>query len=173
MTDKALKTEVWICFYKYHFLNKEIFFTKNLFSCSVVSDFLRPHRLRHARLLCPSPSLGAFTNSCPSSWWCHPTTLSSVPLLLPSIFSSIRVFSSESALHIRWPKYWSFSISPSYEYLGLISFRIYWYNLLAVLGTLKHLLKHDISKTSILGCSAFLMLQLSHSYMTTVKTIVY
>ena len=89
--------------------------------------------------------------------------------------SSIRVFSDESALFIRWPKYgrFSFSISPSNEYLGLISFRIYWYNLLAVLGTLKHLLKHDISKTSILGCSAFLMLQLSHSYMTTVKTIVY
>ena len=92
-------------------------------------------------------------------------------LLLPSIFPSIRVFSSESTLHIRWPKYWSFSISPSNEYSGLISFRIYWFDLLAVQGTLKSLLRHHSSKASILWCSAFFIVQLSHPYMTTGKTI--
>ena len=95
------------------------------------------------------------------------------PLLLPSIFPSIRVFSNESVLHIRWPKYWSFSynISPSYEYSGLISFRIDWFNLLAVQGTLKSLLQHHSWKASILRCSAFFIVQLSHPYMTTGKTI--
>ena len=98
---------------------------------------------------------------------CHPF------FFLPSIFSSIRVFSSESVLPIRWPKYWSFSfsISPSNEYSGLISFRIDWLDLLAVQGTLKTLLQHHGSKASILWCSAFLMVQLSHPYMTTGKTI--
>ena len=96
------------------------------------------------------------------------------PLLLPSsIFPSIRVFSSESVLHIRWPKYLSFnfSISPSNEYSGLISFRIDWLDLLAVQGTLKSLLQHHSSKASILRCSAFFIVQLSHPYMTTGKTI--
>ena len=93
------------------------------------------------------------------------------PLLLPSVFSSIRVFSNESALHIRWPKYWSFSISPSNEYSGPISFKIYQSDLLAVQGTLKSLLQHHRSKASILWCSAFFMVQLSHPYMTTRKTI--
>ena len=94
-------------------------------------------------------------------------------LLLPSIFPSIRVFSSKSVLHIRWPKYWSFhfSTSPSNEYSGLISFRINWLDLLAVQGTLKSLLQHHSSKASILWCSAFFMVQLSHPYMTTGKTI--
>ena len=95
-------------------------------------------------------------------------------LLLPSsIFHSIRVFSSESVLHIRWPKYYSFSfnISPSNEYSGLISFRMDWLNLLAVQGTLKSLLQHHSSKTSILRCSAFFIVQLSHPYMTIGKTI--
>ena len=98
---------------------------------------------------------------------CHPL------LLPPSIFLSIRVFSNESLLHIRWPKYWSFSftISPSNEYLGLISFRTYWFDLLAVQGTLKSLLQHHSSKPSILWHSAFLIVQLSHPYMTTGKTI--
>ena len=93
-------------------------------------------------------------------------------LLLPSIFPSIRVFSNESALRIRWLKYWSFSfnISPSNEYSGLISFRIDWLNLLAVQGTLKSLLQHHSPKASILQCSAFFMVQLSHPYMTTRKT---
>ena len=95
------------------------------------------------------------------------------PILLSSIFPSIRVFSNDSALHIRWPKYWSFSysISPSNEYSGLISFRIDWFDLLAVQGTLKSLLQHHISKASILRHSAFLMAQLSHLYMTTGKTV--
>ena len=94
-------------------------------------------------------------------------------LLLPSIFPSNRVLSKESALHIRWPKYWSFhfSISSSNEYSGLISFRIDWFDLLAVQGTLKSLLQHHSSKASILHCSAFFMVQLSYSYMTTGKTI--
>ena len=97
------------------------------------------------------------------------------PLLLPpSVFPSIRVFSSESGLHIRWPKYWSFScsISPSNEYSGLISFRMDWLDLLAVQGTLKSLFQHHSSKASILQSSAFFMVQLSHPYMTTGKTIV-
>ena len=98
---------------------------------------------------------------------CHPL------LLLPSIFPSIRVFSNESALHIRWPKYWSYSfnISPSNEHPGLISFRMDWLDLLAVQGTLKSLLQHHSSKASILLCSAFFIVQLSHPYMTTGKTI--
>ena len=95
------------------------------------------------------------------------------PLLLPSIFPSIRVFSSESAFHVRWPKYWSFSfsISPSNEHFGLISFRMDWLDLLAVQGTLKSLLQHHSSKASILRRSAFFVVQLSHPYMTTGKTI--
>ena len=95
------------------------------------------------------------------------------PLLLPSIFPSIRVFSSESALRIRWPKYWSFSfnINPSNEYPGLISFKMDWLDLLAVQGTLKSLLQHHSSKASILQCSAFFTVQLSGPYMTTGKTI--
>ena len=98
---------------------------------------------------------------------CHPL------FLLPPISPSIRVFSNESALHIRWPKYWSFSfiISPSNEYPGLISSRMDWLDLLAAQGTLKSLLQHHSSKASILGCSAFLTVQLSHPYMTTGKTI--
>ena len=99
---------------------------------------------------------------------CHPL------LLPPSIFPNIKVFSSESVLHIRWPKYWSFSfsISPSNEYSGLISFRIDWFHLLAVQGILEHLLQHHSSKASILRCSAFFIVQHSHPHMTTGKTIV-
>ena len=103
----------------------------------------------------------------------QPSHPSLTPLLLPSIFPSIRVFSNESVLHIRWSKYWSFSfsISPSNEYSGLISFRIDWFDCLAVQGTLKSLLQHHSSKTSILWCSVFFMVQLSYPYMTTGKTI--
>ena len=95
------------------------------------------------------------------------------PLFPPSVFPSIRVFSSESLLRIRWPKYWNFSfnISPSSEYSGLISFRIEWFDLLVVQGTLKSLLQHCSSKALILQCSAFFMVQLSHLYMSTGKTI--
>ena len=95
------------------------------------------------------------------------------PLLLPSISPSIRVFSNESALHITRPKYWSFSISPSNEYSGLISFRMDWFDLLAVQGTLKSLLQHHSSKASILWHSAFFIVQLSHPYMTSEKTIAF
>ena len=98
---------------------------------------------------------------------CHPFSL------LPSIFPSIRVFSNESVLCIRWPKYWSFSfnMSPSSEYSELVSFKIDWFNLLTVQGTLKSLLQHHSSKASVLQCSALFMVQLSHPYMTTGKTI--
>ena len=98
---------------------------------------------------------------------CHPLPLP------PSIFPSIRIFSNESVLHIRWPKYWSFnfSISPSSEYSGLISFRMDWLDLLAVQGTLKSLLQHHSSTASILRCSAFFIVQLSYLYMTTGKTV--
>ena len=92
-------------------------------------------------------------------------------LLLPSVFPSIRVFSNESVLHIRWPKYWSFSFSNSNEYSGLIFFRIDWLDLLAAKGTCKNLLQHHSSKASILQCSALFIVQLSHPYMTTGKTI--
>ena len=108
----------------------------------VLSIYLRPHELQHARLPCPSPTPGAYSNSCPSSQWCHPTILTSHPLLLlPSILPSIRVFSDKSVLRIRWPKCrsFSFSISPSNEHPGLISFRMGWLDLLAVQGILKRL----------------------------------
>ena len=111
------------------------------FSCSVMSNPLWPHGLQHTRLLCLSPTPRVYSNSCPLSflqnWWCHPTISSSHPLLLLlSIFPSIRVSSSESVLHIRWPEYWSFSfsISPSNEHPGLISFRMDWLDLLQSKG---------------------------------------
>ena len=137
-----------------------------------MSDSLRPHGLQHAWLPCPSPTPKASLNSCPSSQRWHPTISPCCPLLLlPSIFPSIMVFANESVLCIRWPKYWHFSISPSNEYSGLISFRMDWLDLLAVQGTLKSLLQHHSSKSSILQRSAFFIVQLSHPYMTTGKTI--
>ena len=143
------------------------------FSHSVVSNSLGPHRLQHARLPYPSPAprtprLISIESVMPSS---H--LILRRPLLLPSIFPSIRVFSSESVLCIRWPKYssFSFSISPSNEYSGLISFKMDWWDFLAVQGTLKSLLQHHSSKASILRHSAFFIVQLSHPYMTTGKTI--
>ena len=102
-----------------------------------MSDSLWPHGLQHARPPCPSPTPGAYSNSCPLSQWCHPNIfiLCHPLFILPSIFPSIRVFSNELDLLITWPKYWSFSISPSNEYSGLISFRIDWFDLLAVQKT--------------------------------------
>ena len=149
-------------------------------SCSVLSDSLWPHGLQHARLPCPSPTSGACSNSCLSSQWCHLTISSSV-VPFSSCFQSLPasgsfpiswVFSSNLALCIRWPKYWSFSfsISPSNEHSGLISFRIDWFDLLTVQGSLKSLLQHHSLKASVLQCSAFLMVQLSHLYRTTRKT---
>ena len=144
------------------------------FNHSVVSNSLRPHGLQHIRVPCPSPVPVACSNSCPSIKLIMPTNylILCCPLLfLPSIFPTIRVFSNESVLCIRWPKYWSFSISPSNEYSELISFRTDWFDLLAVQRTLKRLLHHHSSKTSILQCSAFFMVQLSHPYMIPGKSI--
>ena len=155
--------------------NELVKYVEFQFSCSVVSDSLWPHRLQHARLLCSSPSPEACSNSCPLSRWCHPTISASVvsffscPQSLPASGS----FQIKSVLHIRWPKYWnfSFSIRPSNEYSGLISLRMDWFDLLAVQGTLKSLLQHHSSKGSILWRSAFFIVQISHPYMTTGKTI--
>ena len=140
-----------------------------------MSDSLRPREPQHSRPPCPSPTHGVYSNSCASSRLmpsshlilCRPL------LLLASIFPSFRVFSNESALHIRWPKYWSFSfnICPSKEHPGLISFRMDWLDLFAVQGTLKSLLQYHSSKASIHLSSAFFIVQLSHPYMTTGKTI--
>ena len=136
-----------------------------------MSDSLWPHELQHTRLPCPSVSPGVYSNSCPSNQWWYLTISSCDPLLLlPSVFPSIRVFSSESALPISWPKYWNFSINPFKEYSRLISFRMDWFDL-AVQGTFKSLFQHCNLKASILGRSAFYMVQLSHPYMTTGKTI--
>ena len=140
------------------------------FSHSVVSDSLQPHGLQQARLPCPSWSLlklMSIESVMPSNHLilCH------FLLLLPSIFSSIRVFSNKSVFHIRWLKYWSFSISPSNEYSGLIFFTMDQFDFLAVQGTLKSLLQHHSSKPSVLWHSAFFIVQLSHAYMTTGKTI--
>ena len=155
-----------------------------MFSCSVMSNFLQPHGLQHARppVHHQLPEL-AQTHV----HWLGDAIQQSHPLLSPSppvfIFPSIRVFSSEPVFRIRWPKYWdfSFSISPSNEYLGLISFRMDWLDLLAVQGTLKSqfklekkkksLLQHHSSKASVLQCSAFFTVQFSYPYMTTRKTI--
>ena len=124
-------------------------------SHSVMSNSLQPHD-------CSTPGFpvhccpGACSNSCPLSRWCHPNISFCHPFhLLPLVFPSIRVFSNEPVLHIKWPEYWSFSfnISPSNEYSGLISFRMNWLDLLAVQGTLKSLLQHHSSKASILWCS--------------------
>ena len=135
---------------------------------------LQPHGLQHARPLCPSPTPRVYPNSSIMSVMQSNHLILCRPLLLlPPIPPSIRVFSNESTLHMRWPKYWSFSlsISPSKEHPGLISFRMDWVNLLAVHGTLKSLLQHHSSKASILRRSAFFIVQISHPYMTTGKTI--
>ena len=146
-----------------------------LFSHSVMSNSVTPWTPARQASLSITISwsllkLMSIASVMPSNYLilCHPL------LLLPSIFPSIRVFSSESVLRIRWPKYWSFSfsISPSNEYSGLISLRIDWFELPAVQETLKSLLQHHSSKASILQCSAFFMVQLSHPYMTTGKTLV-
>ena len=142
------------------------------FSHSIVTNSLRPHGLQHTRPPCPSPTPGVYSNSCPSSWWCHPR---SYPLSSPSPpafnLSQHQGLFQWVVLCIRWPKYWSFSfsISPSNEYSGLISFRMDWLHLLAVQGTLKNLLQHHSSTASVLQLSAFFIVQLSHPYMTTRK----
>ena len=168
----------WIHWSILAFWNRQIFVLlkqcnmKLLFSHSIVSNSLWPHGvllsmsgfpvLHYQSLL----KLMSIESVIPSNYiiLCH-------PLLLPSIFPSIRVFSSELALPIRWPKCWSFSFSPSNEYSGLLYFRIDWLDLLAVQGTLKRILQHHSSKASILQCSTIFIVQLSHPYMTTGKTV--
>ena len=141
-----------------------------------MSNTLPPHGLHYTMPPFPSSTPGAYSNSCPLSpcpvrsnhlILCHSL------LLLTPILPSIRVFSNESTLHMRWPKYWSFSfsISPSSEHSGLISFKMDWLYLLAVQGSLKSLLQQHSSKASVLPCSAFFIVQFSHAYMTTGKTI--
>jgi len=137
-----------------------------------MSNSLQPHGLQHTMPLCPSPTPGAYSNSCILS---HPTISSSVIPFSTSLqsFPASGSFSNESVFQIRWPKYWtfSFSISSSNEYSGLISFRMDWLDLLAVQGTLKSLLQLHSLKASIFQCSAFFIVQVSHPYMTTGKTI--
>ena len=155
------------------------------FSCSVVYDSFLPHGLQHARLPCLSLTPGACSNTCPLSRWCHPTISSFVvafsACLQPFPASGSFPISqfppprpNKSVFCIRWPKFWSFSfsISPSNEYSGLISFRMDWLDLLAVQGILKSFLQHHSSKASILWHSAFFTVQISHPNMTTGKTIV-
>ena len=135
-------------------------------------QLLVTHESQHARPPCPSPTPGVHPNPCPSSWWCHPAISSSI-IPLSSCPQSLPASESfPMSQLIWWPKSWSFSfsISPSSEYSGLISFRMDWLDLLAVQVTLKSLLQHHSSKASILHCSAFFIVQLSHPYMTTGKT---
>ena len=130
------------------------------FSCSVVSGYLLTPWPQHTRLPCPSPNPRACLNSCPSGQWCHPTiSFSVIPFSSCLQSFPLSVFSNEPVFRLRWPKYWSFSfnVNPSNEYSGLISFRIDWFDLLTVQGTLKCLLQHHSSKASILQCSAFFM----------------
>ena len=153
---------------------RQILYYSVQFRCSVVSNSLQPHGLYHASPLCPSPTPRVYSNSCSLSQWCHPTISSSVlpfSFCLQS-FPASGSFPKESVLCIRWPKYWSFSFSPSpsNEYSGLISFRNDWFDPLVVQGTLKNV-QHHSSKASVLQRSVFFMVQLSHLHVTTEKSI--
>ena len=136
-----------------------------------MSNSLRLHELQLIRAPCPQQTPGVYSDSCPLVMPINHLILCCPHFLLPSIFPSIRAFSNELVLLIQWPKYWSlsFNISPSNEYSRLISFRIDWFDLLAVQGTLKNRLQRHSSKASILQCSAFFIVQLSHPYMPTRK----
>ena len=156
-------------------LNCPQWFSSVQFSRSVMSNSLQPHELQHARPPCPSPTPRVYSKlmSIESVMSSNHLILCCPLLLLPSIYPSIKVFSNESVLRIRWPNYWSFSfnISPSNEYSGLTSFRMDWLDHPVVQGTLNSHLQQHSSKASILWCSAFFIVQLSHPYMTTGKTI--
>ena len=144
------------CWWGYQLRVLELSISSVQFSCSVMSDSLRPHESQHVRPPCPSPTPRVYSNSYPLSWWCHPAISSSVvpfsscPRSLPASGS----FSNESTLCMRWPKYWSFSfsISHSNEHPGLISFRIDWLDLLAAQGTLKSLFQLSISISKLVPC---------------------
>ena len=145
-----------------------------MFSLSVVYEFLRPHELQHTRLSCPSLSLRFGSNFCPLSWWCHPTISLSL-----ACFSCPQSFPASKSFLMSWLftsggqiKYWHCSISSSNEYSGLASFKIDWFDLLAVQRTLKSLLQHHSLKVWILWCSALFMVQLSYPYMTSRQTVV-
>ena len=155
------------------FFLKEITALLLLFSHSVGSDSLQPHGLQHARLPCPSSSPRVCSNSCLSSWWCHQTITSSVTPFssCPQSFPASRSFQM-SRLFASGAKVLDLQLQhQSFQYSGLISFRIDWLDLLAVQGTLKSLLQHHSSKASVLWCSAFFIVQLSHPYMNTGETI--
>ena len=163
-----------LCFITFHCLKSAIFIVFVIQSLSHIHLFITLWTAARQSSLCITNSwsslkLMSVESLMPSNHFilCRPL------LLLPSIFPSIRVFSNESVLHIRWPKYQSFSISPSSEYSGLISFRMDWLDLLAVQGTLKSLLQHHSLKGSILQCSAFCVVQLPHPHMTIRKTIAF
>ena len=146
------------------------------FSHSVMVNSLWPHEQQHTKPPCPSPTPGVHPNPCPLSRWCHPIISSSVVPFssCPKSFPAIGSFQmSQLFADFGWPKYWSFSfkISPTNEHPGLISFRMDWLDVFAVQGTLKSLLQHHSSKASVLWCSVFFIVQLSHPYMTTGKAI--
>ena len=171
----SLLIDIWFAFTLWLVWIMMLWTSSSPLSCSVVSDYLESHGPQHclaSQSITISWSLLKLT-SIESRMPSNHLILCHSLLLLPSILPSISVFSSKLALHPRWPKYWSFSfsISPSNEYSGLISFRIDWLDLLAVQGTLKSLLQHHNLKASIPWCSGFFIVQLSHPYMTTGKTI--
>ena len=174
ITGKCIALTRWIFFGRVMSLlfNMLSQFCSVQFSLSVMSNSSWPYELQHARPPCPSATPEVHSNSCPSSWWCHPAISSSVVPFYSCPQSLPAPESFPMSKLMRWPKYWSFSFSiiPSKEIQGLISFRMDWLDLLAVQVTLKSLLQHHSSKPSILQHSAFFTVQLSHPYMTTGKT---
>ena len=168
--EEMLLRSIWFTSCRHHLVQ----FSSVQFSCSVVSESLWSNGLQHTRFHCPLPTPGIYTNLCSLSQWWHPTNSSSIRPFSSHLQSFPALGSFQmSQLCIRWPKYWSFSfnISPSNEHPGLISFRMDWLDFLAVHGDLKCILQYHSSKASIPWCSAFFIVQLSHPYMTTGKTI--
>ena len=158
---RSRKSVGWLCFLRSEWADSPL--------TAVERNGTKMWVRRHEDMHGPRKDLSLCSNSCPLSQWCHPTVSSFVTHF--SCLQSFPAFSNESAVHIRWPKYLSFSISPANENSGFISFRIHWFDLLAVQGSLKSFLQHHGSKTSILRHSAFFIVQLSDPYMTTGKTI--
>ena len=169
MTTLRCDKDMWLRSYNFSWVEVQKAYVSSVQLLSCVRLFVTPWIAACQASLSITNS-GVYPNSYPSGQWCHPAICHPL-LLLPSIPSSTRFFSSELTLHMRWPKYWSFSfsISSSNEHPGLI-FRMDWLDLLAVQGTLKSLLQHSSSKPSILQCSAVCIAQLSHPYLTTGKT---